>query len=83
MAWEIFAIWAVVIATIAWFVHEERRLIANASLAQASFLYPRAPKGEATSPAPVGTSRVDAAPRRQQELGPASQEFIQALSQAR
>ena len=39
MAWEIFAIWTVAILTIAWFVHDERKLLANASMAQARLLY--------------------------------------------
>ena len=39
MVWQILTMWTIVVASIAWFVHDERRLIANATLAQAAFLY--------------------------------------------
>tara|TARA_R110002020_G_scaffold47735_7_gene136042 strand:+ start:131 stop:376 length:246 start_codon:yes stop_codon:yes gene_type:complete len=44
MLWQIFAMWAIVMATITWFVHDERRLIANATMAQAAAFYAHAPK---------------------------------------
>ena len=76
MAWQILAIWALVMASIAWFVRDERRLIANATMAQAAFLYPPSSPGhdaddDSESPAQTG---------RRAELSSVEREFLQALS---
>lgn len=44
MVWQIFAMWAIVMATIIWFVRDERRLAANAAMARAATFYAHAPK---------------------------------------
>jgi len=83
MAWQILAIWTVVMATIVWFVHSERQLLANASMAQAALLYgqgrrqpevaPAAPEEPVAAPAPT--------PRRSEGPSRAEREFVKALSQ--
>ncbi|KRA47638.1 hypothetical protein [Devosia sp. Root635] len=60
MAWEVLAIWGIVIATTVWFFRDERRLRAEADLKQAARYYAHAPKyrhvsvepAEAPAPAP-------------------------------
>ncbi|WP_332686511.1 hypothetical protein [Devosia sp.] len=44
MAWEILAIWAIVILTITWFVRDEKRLNAELAVARAARYYAHAPK---------------------------------------
>ena len=44
MAWQLLAMWGIVIATITWFVRDERRLRADAELAEAASYYAHAPK---------------------------------------
>ena len=44
MAWQILAMWGIVIVTITWFVRDERRLRADAALAKAARHYAHAPK---------------------------------------
>tara|TARA_R110002020_G_scaffold102381_2_gene240448 strand:+ start:1228 stop:1479 length:252 start_codon:yes stop_codon:yes gene_type:complete len=80
MAWQIVAIWAVVMVTITWFVRDERRLIANASLAQARFLY-GPPHYTAPVPEAAAASATAAAPGRPiRELGRDGRAFLEALS---
>jgi len=44
MAWELLAMWAIVIVAVTWFVRDERRLKADARLAKAARYYAHAPK---------------------------------------
>lgn len=44
MVLELLAMWAIVIATVTWFVRDERRLRSNAQLASAARYYAHAPK---------------------------------------
>jgi hypothetical protein len=44
MAWQVLAMWGIVIVTITWFVRDERRLRAEAKLAEAARYYAHAPK---------------------------------------
>ena len=44
MVLELLAIWAIVIATVIWFVRDERRLAADADLARAAAYYAHASK---------------------------------------
>lgn len=85
MAWEILAIWAIVMATIAWFVHDERKLIANATMAQAGLFY--APPAQ-RNPAPheedtAIAEKVAAGPRvsARQGLNSAQRDFLRVLSE--
>jgi len=79
MAWQILAMWAVAMVTIAWFVRGERQLIANATLAQAAFLYApqRAPHDDYESDLSVDAPL----PRRSDGLSRAERDFLKALSQ--
>lgn len=84
MAWQILAIWAVVMVTITWFVRDERQLLANASLAQARFLY-GAPHYTTPTPAAAdpASAPVAAPPRPARELGRDGKAFLEALSDGR
>jgi len=44
MAWELLAIWTIVIVAVTWFVRDERRLKADARLTKAARYYAHAPK---------------------------------------
>ncbi|MHA6689357.1 hypothetical protein [Devosia sp. A449] len=44
MAWELLAMWAIVIATLVWFVRDERRVRAEAELERSARYYAHAPK---------------------------------------
>lgn len=44
MAWEILAIWTIVILTINWFVRDEKRRRAELAIARAARYYAHAPK---------------------------------------
>lgn len=61
MAWQLLAMWGIVIVTITWFVRDERRLRADAALAEAARYYAHAPKYRHVAvdePAPVPAQRV-------------------------
>ncbi|MGV8831528.1 MAG: hypothetical protein ACOH2N_06090 [Devosia sp.] len=78
MLWQIFAMWAIVMVTIAWFIRDERRLIANAALAQASYYYAQAPQYRYQSsepPAPMVPAN------RTGGLTQTQREFMQAYAQ--
>ena len=76
MAWQILAIWALVMASIAWFVRDERRLIANASMAQAAFLYPPSSHGDDADEDNAAAPQTG----RRAGLSSVEREFLQALS---
>jgi|GEM_PF-2041641 hypothetical protein len=81
MAWQILAIWTVVMVTIGWFVHSERQLLGNASMAQARLLYGRRrrqPEADEAAPTPEEPAAV---PRRSEGPSRAEREFVKALSQ--
>lgn len=42
MAWQVLAIWAIVVSTIVWFIGDERRLEADRDLARATRYYAHA-----------------------------------------
>lgn len=44
MAWQLLAIWVITIGTVVWFVRDERRLRAEARLAEAARYYAYAPQ---------------------------------------
>lgn len=81
MAWELLAIWGIVIATIIWFVRDERRLRAEADLERAARYYAHAPKyrhvaakREPAPPAPV---------HRPGGLSRQQREFLAAFAQTK
>ena len=44
MAWELLAMWVIVIVTVTWFVRDERRIRAEADIERAARYYAHAPK---------------------------------------
>ena len=77
MAWQILAMWVIVIGTIVWFVRDERRLRAEAALVAAAAYYAHAPKYRfQSSPAPV----TPAPARRTGGLSDTQRKFLQALA---
>ncbi|MDB5615352.1 MAG: hypothetical protein JWQ22_3005 [Devosia sp.] len=44
MAWELLAIWVIVIAAVTWFVRDEKRRTAEADIARAARYYAFSPK---------------------------------------
>lgn len=59
MIWQLLAIWILVIATLVWFIRDERKRISDAALARSARHYARAPQYRhvsaepATMPAPA------------------------------
>jgi hypothetical protein len=54
IAWQLLAIWAIVLSTIVWFVRDERRLESERVLVRAARYYAHAPQfRHATRPEPV------------------------------
>ena len=62
IAWQLLAIWAIVLGTIVWFVRDERRLEADQALARAARYYAHAPRRAAApqTPAPLPRRRIGA-----------------------
>lgn len=50
MAWELLAIWAIVITVLTWFVKDEKRLRAEADIARAARYYAHASKYRHVAP---------------------------------
>lgn len=76
MAWQLLAMWGIVIVTITWFVRDERRLRAEAELAGAVSYYAHAPKYRHVAvdePVAVPTRRVGG-------LSPKQREYLKALA---
>ena len=53
MAWELLAIWAIVITVLTWFVRDEKRLRAEADVARAASYYAHAAKYRHVTPQPI------------------------------
>lgn len=53
MAWELLAIWLIVVATIIWFIRDEKRLRAEAELERAARYYAHAPQYRHVTPEPT------------------------------
>lgn len=63
IAWQLLAIWAIVLGTLVWFVRDERRLEADRALARAARYYAHAPRYRAVAPqapAPLPKPRMGA-----------------------
>lgn len=78
MAWQLLAMWGIVIVTITWFVRDERRLRAEAALAEAARYYAHAPKYRHVTvdePVAVPARRVGGLTSKQRE-------FLQGFSNA-
>lgn len=76
MAWQLLAMWGIVIVTIVWFVRDERRLRADAALAKAARYYAHAPQYRH-----VAVDEPVAAPaRRLGGLTSRQREYLQAFA---
>lgn len=53
IAWQLLAIWAIVLSTIVWFVRDERRLEEERVLARAARYYAHVPKRQSIRPEPI------------------------------
>lgn len=80
MAWQILAMWAVVIATLVWFVRDERKLLANAAMAQAAHYYAHAAQYRYQSETPAAPAPRPAV--RTGGLTETQRQFMQAFAQA-
>lgn len=77
MAWQILAMWSIVIVTITWFVRDEKRQRRDNELAEAARYYAHAPKYRHVTAEPAV---VEAAPvRRVGGLSAAQREYMQSL----
>ena len=77
MAWQLLALWGIVIVTITWFVRDERRLRVDAELAKAASYYAHAQKYRhlaVDEPVPVPAQRVGGLSKTQRE-------FLKALAE--
>ena len=82
MAWQLLAMWIIVVATVIWFIRDEKRLRAEAELARAARYYAHAPKyrhirAEEPAAAPVPQ------PRRVGGLTPEQRALFENLAAAR
>lgn len=82
MAWELLALWAIVVGTVVWFIRDEKRLRAEADIARAARYYAHAPKYRHVSAAPI---EPPAAPPRRVTGGLSAEQraFMQSLLAAR
>lgn len=63
IAWQLLAIWAIVLGTFVWFVRDERRIEADRALARAARYYAHAPRFRALAqpePTPLPRPRSGA-----------------------
>ena len=82
MAWELLAMWAIVIVTVVWFIRDERRLRAEDDLKRAARYYAHAPQYRHVTLEPTEVPVAKPRPR----VGGLSREqrsFIAALSASR
>lgn len=80
MAWELLAMWAIVIATVIWFIRDEKRLRAEAELKRAARYYAHAPQYRHVSVEPAGAPALP--PRRTGGLTEVQRAFIAELTRA-
>lgn len=77
MAWELLALWAIVIGTVTWFVRDERRLRAEADIERAARYYAHAPKYRHVAVDPI---MPDLPPRRTGGLSEQQRSVLTALA---
>lgn len=77
MAWELLAIWAIVIVAVTWFVRDEKRQEAEAAVARAARYYAHAPKYRHIPAEPIGMAMAPA--RRTGGLTPQQRAYLKAL----
>lgn len=82
MAWQVLAIWAIVLATIVWFVRDERRLRAEAALKRAAAYYAHAPQYQSRSTQTV-TMLPPRPPRRTGGLSATQRRFLAGMLEQR
>ena len=80
MAWELLAIWAIVLATLTWFVRDERRLKAERELAEAAGYYAHASKYRHVAARPTPPPRP---PLRRGGLSAEQRAILQSLADGR
>lgn len=71
MHWELLAIWAIVIATVMWFVRDEQRRRRDQDLERAARYYALAPqfsRPDATAPVPPPATRVGGLSQAQRQF---------------
>ena len=78
MAWELLAMWAIVIAAIIWFIRDEKRLRAEAELQRAARYYAHAPKYRHVTVEPA--AKTAPPPRRTGGLSSEQRTFIKEFS---
>ena len=81
MAWELLAMWAIVVATIIWFIRDEKRLRAEAELKRAARYYAQAPKYRHVSVEPAEAPALP--PRRTGGLTQVQRAFIAELARTK
>lgn len=64
IAWQLLAIWAIVLSTIVWFVRDERRLEEEMVLARAARYYAHVPKRQSIRPEPIPLPKPRSGPIR-------------------
>lgn len=82
MAWELVAMWVIVIATVVWFVRDEKRLRAEAALERAARYYAHAPKYRHISTEPHQPPAA-APQRRTGGLSREQRAFIASMTKAK
>ena len=83
MAWELLAMWVIVISTLVWFIRDEKRLRADAALQRAARYYAHAPKYRHISVEPADSNTVAAPALRTGGLSPDQRAFIESYSASR
>jgi hypothetical protein len=81
MAWELLAMWAIVIATVIWFIRDEKRLRAEAELKRAARYYAHAPQYRHVSVEPAEAPALP--PRRTGGLTQVQRAFIAELTRTK
>jgi O-acetyl-ADP-ribose deacetylase (regulator of RNase III) len=76
MVWQVLAMWTIVIATITWFVRDERRVRYEAAVAKAARYYAHAPKYRHMTAEPVA---VPAPAARVGGLSPAQRKVLKGM----
>jgi hypothetical protein len=82
MAWELLALWMIVVGTVTWFIRDERRLRAEADIARAARYYAHAPKYRHVS-AEVAEQPTLPPRRAAGGLSAEQREFMQSMLTAR
>jgi len=80
MAWEMVAIWVIVVATLVWFVRDEKRRRADARIAEAARYYAHAPSYRHRAVEPPAA--VPLPPRRTGGLDSVQRNYLRSMLRA-